>query len=855
MLLLTVCLLPWIHGGNIPLARLVLQAGAAGAGLLSLVSCVLRRERSGFPPILFPLAALATIGVLQLAPLHAPMVSQMNHAAHATQAAEFSSSSHDSLTMRTASPGDTRIVVAQLVALMLLAMTAYDQLRSRRAVAWSLTAFTINAGVLSVLSFAQLFQQERFLIRDEWWTGMGGPFGPFVNPNNAAGWLVMGLASAIGLLMLQAQDMVVAWRMRLGGRTVRLQDVFETVVRYLAELKATQIAAWLALGMIACAIIATRSRSGMIAVAAAFFVTVLLRMRHRLGMTLLVGAVGVSLVFGLMSVLNLRDGTVRELWTLRNPSGELSDRLVHWKDSLVAVQDFPLLGGGLGAYRYITLPYQTRDSALWFQNADNQYLEVLVEAGGIGLVAFVLLGLPILAGAAGILRRSAAGGYELSAEVVAIVLVFTAVAQAVSALTDYGAVLPSTSALFVTLVSMLAAIQTESKPQAWRSASQPVTAGIRTTLIVAALAFTGDLLRAHECYLVVVATERVTDQPVSWETINERERLLERGTMALQERPDDARAHEAVSRLLRDVTRSQLLKGLPEAEDPEAVAREWPRTSCMVIARRIDELSHTPSDQQYLRSVFRVRTEQSGLIEHCYDALAHLPLPGPVVRRAARWALAAGIADQGRDLGTRARFNEPANAQLGLQLGELAIRTGNDAQAIEIWTQTLQREDAVRGQILAVYDSLNRLEEGLQIFGPKSYVEAVTALAEVVALRQSARSVLKVRLLEIAAGLWSDPTDTPSLDVQIHRSMHLQYDGRVQDRMDWLRKCVVWSPDNVRLHRDLATLLTRSGQTREGLNAWYEVLRIDRFDESAEQAIERIRHQMDTERDRTDLRD
>ena len=52
--------------------------------------------------------------------------------------------------------------------------------------------------------------------------------------------------------------------------------------------------------------------------------------------------------------------------------------------------DFPVFSGGLGACRYVTLPYQTWNTGVWFHKADNQYFGVLVEAEVIGRVAFVM---------------------------------------------------------------------------------------------------------------------------------------------------------------------------------------------------------------------------------------------------------------------------------------------------------------------------------------------------------------------------------------------------------------------------------------------------------------------------------
>lgn len=833
VLLTTVCLLPWIHGGNIPLARLVLQIGAVAAAALSLVSCLLRSERSGYPAIIFPLAVLSAVGVIQLMPLHAPIISQMNHAVYADLRPAFTGGGTGPLAVRTASPGDTRLIVAQLLALTLLAMAAFDQLRERRAVLWCLTAFTLNASLLSVLSFAQLFQDDLFLIRSEWWTGMGHPFGTFVNPNNAAGWLVMGVASAVGLLAVQVDDSD-GHRGSHGQHGLASSGGVDALVRYFARLNAMQILAWLSLAVIASAMLATRSRTGMVASGVAFAFTMLVRIRKdRLGLSVVVAAAGLVGVTALVFLLNLQESIFDELRTLQDPLGQLAGRITHWRDSASAILDFPVFGAGLGAYRYATLPYQAHSTGFWFQNADNQYVEVLVEAGVVGFLAFILLGLPISIRAVRIIRRSVAGGLGPSAEAVAFVLLFVTVAQGVAALADYGAILPSTSAMFVTLVSMLAAIQAEARSDRLLPPNRAVTAGMRIALIVGALMFTIDLMRAHDCYLVVIEAEKVAREPLSWETMERRQDILERAAGVLENRGDDPRTHEVVSRLLRDTTRSKFLQGIPGFEDQESFEKAWPYTAVFMISRRIDSIDDA-ARQDYLSSVLEARTRQSGLLEHCQETLVRMPLLAPVVRRAARWSMAAGIEDPGERLAQRARFNEPTNGTLSVQLGELAMRAGDDETAVEIWQRALRLDESQRCWILSSYASQGRMEEGFEVFGPGVFSEAV------IALRKSPNREVWLRIVDTAEQLWAEPETEPSKEIQDYRYEYLLKTGRITELIDWLKRCVEWSPNDVKFHRELARFLFDRGRLRESQAAWNEVLKVDRFDKTAEQEISRI---------------
>ena len=66
-LVLTVAAVPWILGGIVPLARLVLLTGAIAAASMSLVAACLQRQLPrSLPIILIPLAGLALLGMYQL---------------------------------------------------------------------------------------------------------------------------------------------------------------------------------------------------------------------------------------------------------------------------------------------------------------------------------------------------------------------------------------------------------------------------------------------------------------------------------------------------------------------------------------------------------------------------------------------------------------------------------------------------------------------------------------------------------------------------------------------------------------------------------------------------------------------
>jgi O-antigen ligase len=59
-------------------------------------------------------------------------------------------------------------------------------------------------------------------------------------------------------------------------------------------------------------------------------------------------------------------------------------RRVIWRDSAAVIRDFPLVGSGLNTFGPAMLTYQTTQRDQHFQEAHNDYLQILVEGGLIG---------------------------------------------------------------------------------------------------------------------------------------------------------------------------------------------------------------------------------------------------------------------------------------------------------------------------------------------------------------------------------------------------------------------------------------------------------------------------------------
>lgn len=266
------------------------------------------------------------------------------------------------------------------------------------------------------------------------WTPLthGMPFGPFVNKNHFAGWVVMAIPLALGgFCAMVTRARVAGVRDRLlwlssrdGNRAV--QAVFAVVLMGLA----------LAL---------TLSRSGMLSLVAALAVCGWAGVRrHRGGamQPVVVGCVVLALFVavdwaGFDTVVARFDAT---------DTAALSGRMPIWRGATSMAADFWGTGSGLNTYGIATLFYPAVVPAHHLREAHNDYLQLAVEGG-------VLLCAPILIAIAGFViavRRRFATSDD-AAYWVRLGAVGGIVAVAVQSAVDFSLQMPGNAALFATL--------------------------------------------------------------------------------------------------------------------------------------------------------------------------------------------------------------------------------------------------------------------------------------------------------------------------------------------------------------------------------------------------------------------
>ncbi len=199
------------------------------------------------------------------------------------------------------------------------------------------------------------------------------PFGPFVNRNHMATWLLLAIPLAWGYLMTRT-------RARMHGQVGR--------VAFVRALDGTTIWQAGAVVTMVSTLFLSLSRSGaigLLAAAIAGFAFTFVRF----------GRIKVRWLVGLAAFVVIVATFLADLVALTTRFARVleygSERAEIWRQTLPIVRDFALTGTGEGTFSRAMLFYQQGDRQLLFNQAHDQYLQIAAEGG-------VLVGLPVLFG-------------------------------------------------------------------------------------------------------------------------------------------------------------------------------------------------------------------------------------------------------------------------------------------------------------------------------------------------------------------------------------------------------------------------------------------------------------------------
>ena len=345
-----------VHGWSLAIFQ-------AGAGLLVVLWAIdgwqNRALRISRNVLQLPLLGLLAIGLVQLLPIGAG-----HEGAGALSVTPVQSLSLD--------PYATRSAVTLILSLFIYFAAALIFIDSPGRLRLLVRTITIFGFLLAVFSLIQSFlnPSQIYWIRQP---PQSIPFGPFINRHHFAGYMELALALPLGVLFSGGVE-----------RDRRLLYGFAAAI-------------------MAITLIVTGSRGGMLSLAAEILFLVAIsttRQKHRretegaaegaprvraalmrlaLGFGLVLALFTSVLFFGGEAALNRLVGTI-------NSDDPTSGRLHFWRGAIEVIRHHPLTGAGLGAFGVAYTRYDTGSGTFRLDQAHNDYLQVLSDAGVVGAV-------------------------------------------------------------------------------------------------------------------------------------------------------------------------------------------------------------------------------------------------------------------------------------------------------------------------------------------------------------------------------------------------------------------------------------------------------------------------------------
>lgn len=263
------------------------------------------------------------------------------------------------------------------------------------------------------------------------------PFGPYVNKNHFAGWMLMGIPLAFAL---------VAARLERARHRLQGQDLSDLLV-WCSEPEGGRMLAWLTAALfMTLALVMTGSRSGiggLVVIAG-----LLLASARRVSSMRTLVVLAIIGVGGLLAVAAFAGTDVLGRFA-RGPES-VALRLSIWRVSIDVIRQFPILGTGLNTFGRAMVVFQPA-AGVHYVEAHNEYLQILVEGG---LVTFGLVMLAIGSAVRASAARFAGATDGLEARWLRTGAVIGLVAIALQSFVEFSLQMPGNAAMFVVLLAM-----------------------------------------------------------------------------------------------------------------------------------------------------------------------------------------------------------------------------------------------------------------------------------------------------------------------------------------------------------------------------------------------------------------
>ncbi len=406
----------------------------------AVIVCTTPRQSFKIAPLV--LVALVVVSIaLQLVPLTretaaalspslAEFLSRYDIAAGSGVTTEHSLSIAPALTLRT---------LAMFASLAVFAAGMTMWVRPARCLRWIAASLVWIGVTLGLLALAQksMSNGRIYWFWESEFRAANNYYGPFVNRNHFAGWML--LASAVVAGYLVAQVATAARQLKPGWRN-RVLWLSTPDASYL-------ILTACALFVMLVSLVWSMSRSGIAGAALALAIvgiTAIVRLRSSARKTV----ASAGLAFLLLFAVGAKGADALAQWY--GKTNTFQWRVQLWKDTLPALKDFYLTGSGLNTYGNLMLMYPETDRTQHAFQAHNDYLQIAVEGG-------LLVGIPVLI-VIGFFVRAAARRLKQPQDEMTWWIRLGAVAgicgMAVQEVTEFSLQIPGVAVLFAVLVAI-----------------------------------------------------------------------------------------------------------------------------------------------------------------------------------------------------------------------------------------------------------------------------------------------------------------------------------------------------------------------------------------------------------------
>lgn len=208
-------------------------------------------------------------------------------------------------------------------------------------------------------------------------------FGPYINKNHFAGYMEMAAPVGLGFYLYTVSKMK--------GMPARAGTPLQKKIAVFLDNEKLMFVSFGLIFVIIMtgALFLTLSRSAIAAfLASVIFFAGLVRSRRSLrkkwSYVLLMGIViALAVVAAGWTMIEARMEIVAQ-------QGVTSTHRAHtWQDAASIVKNFPLLGTGMGTFPHIFPLYQSKHSLVFFEHAENDYVELLTDTGVVGFAALL----------------------------------------------------------------------------------------------------------------------------------------------------------------------------------------------------------------------------------------------------------------------------------------------------------------------------------------------------------------------------------------------------------------------------------------------------------------------------------